>query len=179
MSIDTLRAPAGSEAIHETIFYIPATGPAARPRRTLKRDDTFLVVDAHGDIGASAGGPDGLFHHDTRFLSRLEVLVNGVQLLLLGSNVRDDNAVLKVDLTNPDLFHGDRRVLEKDTLHIDRTIFLSAGTAFQRLALRNYGADPVELAISVTFDSDFADLFEARGMHRERRGTTRRKVNGR
>ena len=56
----------------ETDFYIPATGPAARARRTLKHDDTFAVFDSHGDIGASAGGPDGIFHADTRFLSRFE-----------------------------------------------------------------------------------------------------------
>jgi hypothetical protein len=36
-------------------FYIPAAGPETRPRRTLKHDDSFLVIDAHGDIGASAG----------------------------------------------------------------------------------------------------------------------------
>src|SRR6185436_2727294 len=104
MSTESAPAPAGAVTIEETPFYIPAIGPATRPRRTLKHDDTFLVVDAHGDIGASAGSSDGLFHKDTRFLSRLEVLINGMQLLLLGSNVRDDNAVLKVDLTNPDIF---------------------------------------------------------------------------
>jgi len=27
------------------------------------------VLDSHGDIGASAGGPDGLFNADTRYLA--------------------------------------------------------------------------------------------------------------
>src|SRR6201982_2571286 len=90
------------DIIPDAPFYIPATGPATRPRRTLKHDDTFLVLDSHGDIGASAGGTDGLFHCDTRFLSHLELLLNGMQPLLLGSNVRDDNTQLTVDLTNPD-----------------------------------------------------------------------------
>src|SRR5215813_3299583 len=169
-------APVGAGAIQEAPFYIPATGPAARPRRTLKHGDSFLVVDAHGDIGASAGGPDGLFHADTRFLSRFQILVNGMQLLLLGSNLRDDNAVLKVDLTNPDIFFDKRLILEKDTLHIDRTIFLWRGTAFQRLALRNYGARAVNLAVSLSYDSDFADLFEVRGTRRARRGVAVREV---
>src|SRR3954462_5259006 len=91
----------------ESAFYIPATGPASRPRRALKHGDTFIVVDSHGDIGASAGGPDGLFHADTRFLSRLEFLLNGMQPLLLGSNLRDVNSLLAVDMTNPDIFAGD------------------------------------------------------------------------
>ncbi|HEX5006810.1 MAG TPA: glycogen debranching N-terminal domain-containing protein, partial [Hyphomonadaceae bacterium] len=82
--------------IAETPFYIPATGMATRPRRTLKSGDTFAVFDTYGDIGASAGDADGLFHNDTRFLSHLELLVNGRQLLLLGSNLRDDNGLLSV-----------------------------------------------------------------------------------
>jgi len=55
----------------ESPFYIPATAQATRPRRALKHGDSFLVVDSHGDIGASAGGSDGLYHDDTRFLSLL------------------------------------------------------------------------------------------------------------
>src|SRR5215207_6098367 len=101
------------ETASETPFYIPATGPATRPRRTLKQDDTFVVLDSHGDIGASAGGSDGLFHCDTRFLSRLELLLNGVQPLLLGSSVRDDNSSLTVDVTNPDMYADGHLVLPK------------------------------------------------------------------
>ena len=64
--------------IAEAPFSIASTGPSARPRRTLKHNDTFAVFDSHGDMGASAGGPDGLFDHDTRYLSRLELLINGM-----------------------------------------------------------------------------------------------------
>jgi glycogen debranching enzyme len=158
------------EAPQEAAFYIPATGPATRPRRALKYDDTFIVVDSHGDIGATAGGPDGLFHNDTRFLSCLELTVNEQQPLLLGSNVRDDNALLAVDLTNPDVFAHDHIVLQKDTLHIVRTIFLWRGTAYQRVSVRNHGDQPVEFRVAIRFDSDFADLFEVRGLRRMRRG---------
>ena len=88
------------ELVTEQPFYIPMTGPAARPRRSLKHDDTFIVLDSHGDIGASAGGPDGLFNADTRYLARLEMVLDEMQPLLLGSNLRDDNSALTVDLTN-------------------------------------------------------------------------------
>src|SRR6187551_1722327 len=87
------------EDIVESPFYIPMTGPASRPRRALKHDDTFVVLDSHGDIGASAGGPDGLFNADTRYLARLEMTLDGLQPLLLGSNLRDDNSSLTVDLS--------------------------------------------------------------------------------
>jgi glycogen debranching enzyme len=164
------------DAAPEARFYIPATGPASRPRRTLKHDDIFVVLDSHGDIGASAGGPDGLFHGDTRFLSYLELLLNGMQPLLLGSNIRDDNTSLTVDLTNPDMYFNDRLVLPKDTLHLVRTIFLWRDTAYQRLSIRNHGDGAVDLRLTMVFDSDFSDLFEVRGLQRAHRGVATRHV---
>jgi glycogen debranching enzyme len=167
-----------AEASRQVPFYIPATGPASRPRQSLKYGDTFIVLDSHGDIGASAGGPDGLFHCDTRFLSHLELLLNGLQLLPLGSNLRDDNAWITIDQTNPDIYADNHIVLQKDTVHIVRTIFLWRGTAYQRLAVRNYGDVPVDLLLTITFDCDFADIFEVRGLPRARRGVAERGVVG-
>src|SRR5258706_10741559 len=180
MSIERAREEeikAGAEA--GVSFYIAATGPETRVRRTLKHGDTFLVIDAHGDVGAAAGTSDGLFHRDTRFLSQLELRVNGMQPLLLGSNMREDNAIFTADLTNPDMFSMERVVvLEKDTLHINRSVFVWHDTLFQRLSLRNHGAKRVELLISIAFSADFADVFEVRGMRRARRGTFSTRLNG-
>jgi glycogen debranching enzyme len=158
------------EVVTESPFYIPMTGPAARPRRSLKHDDTFIVLDSHGDIGASAGGPDGLFNADTRYVARLELVLDEVQPLLLGSNLRDDNSSLTVDLTNPDVYRNGRIVLQKDMLHIVRTIFLWRGTAYQRIGVQNHGDRPASFDLTLLFDNDFADLFEVRGEKRPRRG---------
>jgi glycogen debranching enzyme len=166
------------EVVLESPFYIPMTGPAARPRRSLKHDDTFIVLDSHGDIGASAGGPDGLFNADTRYLARLELVLDEVQPLLLGSNLRDDNSALTVDLTNPDVYRGGRIVLQKDMLHIVRTIFLWRGTAYQRVGIQNHGEDTAIFDVTLLFDNDFADLFEVRGERRPRRGTSSSKPDG-
>jgi glycogen debranching enzyme len=159
-----------SEEVPETSFYIPATGPSTRPRRILKHDDVFAVFDSFGDIGATPGGPDGIYFNDTRFLSRLEMSLNGMQPLLLGSNIRDDNMLLSVDLTNPDIYSENRLLLPKDTIHIVRTVFLWQGTGHQRIALHNHGERAIGINLSLTFGSDFADLFEVRGMRRARRG---------
>ncbi|MBB5048921.1 glycogen debranching enzyme [Rhodopseudomonas rhenobacensis] len=165
-SVSTIR----DEAVTESPFYIPMTGPTARPRQVLKHDDTFVVLDSHGDIGASAGGPDGLFNADTRFLARLELLLDDMQPLLLGSNMRDDNSALTVDLTNPDIYSNGRLVLQKDVLHLVRTIFLWHGTAYQRIGLQNHGDRTAVFDLTLLFDNDFADLFEVRGAQRPRRG---------
>ena len=160
------------EAPSEGPFYIAATEASARPRRTLKHGDTFAVLDNHGDIVAPSGAPDGLFHKDTRYLSRLELLVNEMQPLLLGANLRDDNSALFIDLTNPDLIADQRVILEKDAVHILRTIFLWRDTAYQRLGVRNYSDRTIDLRLTILFENDFADLFEVRGSHREHRGRT-------
>jgi len=166
------------EMVAESPFYIPMTGPAARPRRSLKHDDTFIVLDSHGDIGASSGGPDGLFNTDTRYLARLELVLDDVQPLLLGSNMRDDNSALTVDLTNPDVYRNGRIVLQKDILHIVRTVFLWRGTAYQRIGLQNHGESLASFNLTLLFDNDFADLFEVRGEKRARRGVGSSKLLG-
>ena len=155
-----------SEAPSEAPFYITATQAVGRSRRTLKDGDTFAVLDSYGDIVATPGGPDGLFYQDEK------------RPLLLGSNIRDDNSALFVDLTNPDFILGQHVVLEKDTVHISRTIFLWRETAYQRCAVRNYGDRPIDLRLSILFEADFADLFEVRGSHRERRGVATTKLRG-
>lgn len=154
----------------EVSSYISATGPPSRPRRTLKHNDTFAVFDSHGDIGATPGGPDGLFDRDTRHLSHLELLINGTQPLLLDSAIKDDNLNLHVDLTNPDIYADDRIALSKDTVHIERAIYLHEGSLHERLAVSNHGAEPVALTLSLAFAGDFTDIFEVRGACRARRG---------
>jgi glycogen debranching enzyme len=166
-----------AEAPSTAAFTITAT-QSVRPPRVLKYGDTFVVLDSHGDIGRASGGAGGLFHQDTRHLSRLELLVNKTPPLLLGSNLRDDNSAFSVDVTNPDLVHGQRIALEKDRIHILRTIFLWRDTAYQRLAVRNYGDREIDLLLSILFASDFADLFEVRGAHREQRGTATATTHG-
>ena len=66
-------------AVSEPKFYIPATGPGTRPRRTLKHNDTFIVLDSHGDIGASAGGPDGLFAGRSEIISGIFQAIEATQ----------------------------------------------------------------------------------------------------
>ena len=154
----------------EASFYIPALDAPSRLRRNLKHNDTFAVFDSHGDIGASAGGEDGLFDCDTRYLSHLEMLINGSRPLLLHSTIDDHNLNYYVDLTNPDIYEDGKLVLPKDTIHISRTIYLCNGSLRERIGLMNHGAEAVSFTLSLTFASDFADIFEVRGMKREKRG---------
>jgi glycogen debranching enzyme len=138
--------------------------------RALKHGDTFLVVTPTGDTQSGTGGADGLYHRDTRYLSQMQLFLAGARPILLSSTLRDDNAALTCDLSNPDLREGENIVLPHDRLHVRRTKFLWQGTCFERLSLRNFSDQTVELPLELWFDADFSDLFEIRGRRRIRRG---------
>lgn len=140
------------------------------PKFVLKHADTFAVLDNHGDIRPSSLGEEGVYHYNCRFLSGLTVRLCDRSLLLLGSDFRDDNLLLSVDLTNPDIEMPEGGELEKDTVHIRRTCFLHDGAMRSQFELRNYGLTEVNFDLSIDFAADFADIFEVRGVVREARG---------
>src|SRR5262245_57453271 len=91
--------------------------------------------------------------------------------MLLSSTLRDDNAMLTCDLTNPDLYDAaGRLVLEHDLVHLRRMRFLWQAACHERLAVRHFGSAPQRLQLGLSFAADFADLFEVRGTRRERHG---------
>jgi len=150
-----------------------------RRTRTLKHGDTFAVFDHNGDALSAEGRPEGIFYRDTRHLSQLYLTIGGKRPLLLSSALRDDNAVLTCDLTNPDFFEGqDSFELEHDLVHIRRSRFLWQASCYERLAVRNFDQKPHQITLEVWFASDFADLFEVRGSKRPIRGTLHPPVLG-
>jgi glycogen debranching enzyme len=152
-------------------FYIQATESIQeRWPRTLKSGDTFGLFDALGDVIEPGATPGGLFHRDTRHLSRLEFLIDGQRPLLLSSAVENDNVVLTVDLSNPDIYENGRIVLPREILHVRRSKFLWEATCHERFALHNFDSAPQRCWLTFHFEADFRDLFEIRGMHRARRG---------
>ncbi|MCO6415997.1 amylo-alpha-1,6-glucosidase [Siccirubricoccus sp. KC 17139] len=143
-----------------------------RQLRVLKHDDTFAVLDQSGDARPQPGAPQGLYHRDTRHLSRLELRIAGTTPLVLSSAVSDDGALLSCDLTNPDLDAAQGGpAIERDRVHIRRTKFIHRGTCYERIGIRSFADRPVRLALDIQFAADFADLFEVRGERRPRRGT--------
>ena len=154
-----------------TIAATAATALALYRPRTLKCGDTFLVLDHFGDAQALGATAEGLFHRDTRHLSRLSLRLGGVRPLLLSSAVSQDNALLSVNLTNPDLRLLDGRTVTRETLHVHRQMVLGPGVLRERIAVQNFGSGRVSLDLSLSHAADFADIFEVRGMARARRGT--------
>jgi len=150
-------------------YYIKITSPQlGMVKHVLKHGETFAIFDRFGDI--QPGGDGGVYHEGTRFLSRLNFTFGSFQPLFLSSGIKEDNAFLTVDLTNPDITAKDVVVVPKGSLHVFRSKFLYNGVCYEHLRIRNYGLYSVDVPFSVHFGSDFADVFEVRGVKRRKRG---------
>ncbi|MGV0027376.1 amylo-alpha-1,6-glucosidase [Phormidesmis priestleyi] len=138
-----------------------------QPVLTLKDDDLFLLTDTFGNIGGSdddgRNGSMGLFCNDTRFLSRLEMQIDGRPPILLSSTA-EKGFVLSVLCTNPRL-----EKIPAEYIGIKRELVLNGGL-FEEIEVTNYSTEAVNFEISLSFDADFIDLFEVRGVQRDQRG---------
>lgn len=146
----------------------------AQTTLTLKDDDLFLITDSLGNISGSLDDKTitgmGLFCRDARFLSRLELQIEGQLPVLLSSSAQKGFA-LTVLCANPRV--GDR--IPAETIGIQRDMVIN-GSLFEELTITNYSTQLVEFELSLSVDADFRDLFEIRGFDRKERGRLLRRV---
>jgi glycogen debranching enzyme len=177
MTPDTLITPDkivldGKTFISAEQIYVPewpcVVSERPQPTLTVKDDDLFLVTDTIGNISGCSlqdGNPSmGLFCADTRFLSRLELQINGRSPVLLSSTA-DKGFGLSVLCTNPRIDNH----LNADTIGIRRELVLN-GALFEEIEVANYSTTSITFELSLSFDADFVDLFEVRGHSRKQRG---------
>ena len=154
----------------------PLSPPFDRRPRILKRGELFALLDAHGDIDPESDPGSGLYLRDTRRLSRLRLTLGGAAPVLLSSTVALETGALKADLTNPDIETAAGVLVRRDTVHVGRTKFLWDEGCHERIGVRNFGDAPLEVDLDLSFDADFADIFEVRGVPRSGRGAVRAEV---
>ena len=136
---------------------------------STKEGDMFLCADGYGDVDAEAAIGAGLYYKDTRFLSDYLLTVNGRRPLLLSTSA-DRAYASHVDLANQDLVTVDGAIQAiQGTVSIHRTRLIKS-RLYERIRVKNYNATPVELTVGLRFGSDFADIFEVRGLKRAQRG---------
>ena len=113
----------------------------------------FTVSDRSGDI--NPGSLEGFYSADTRFLSEFRLRVGGKPPSLLGSspiNHRLASFYLSTDATHSGTRKGISVVRDRyvdQGLHEDISIF-------------NHSAREKRVVVSMTFNADFADLFQVR-----------------
>jgi glycogen debranching enzyme len=153
-------------------YYVLASSLASRRQsKVLANGQSFAVFDAAGDIIESPLEALGFFNCDTRHLSRFEMQIAGTEPYFLNSYLSDDRAQFRATLTNADLGkRGEPSWLPRNSIRIDRGWVLDGAALYHRVTLRNYVRAPVEVELDFFYRVDFVDVFEVRGLRRERRG---------
>jgi glycogen debranching enzyme len=140
-----------------------------REDQVIKDDRTFLVTDRFGNVPEGNTAALGLYHRDTRFLSGLDLVVDGLEPILLHSSTERNYSQI-VEVTYPFEAIDTEGVHRKENVSIQRFRVLSDGSLHERIRVRNFGTKPRRITMTVDFDADFRDLFEIRGLVRDRRG---------
>ena len=116
---------------------------------TILEGSTFCVSDERGDIVEPTMG---FFAHDTRFLSRWALTINGARPLMLSSR-KVEYYSAAFFLRNPVV--GD---LENDELSIGRERFV--GQAMQEhIVVSNHSQRTISFELALELGNDFADIF--------------------
>ncbi|MGH9533869.1 MAG: amylo-alpha-1,6-glucosidase [Terriglobales bacterium] len=150
--------------------------PAASepPRRinnlSLLDGKTFSATTVSGDIAPANASDVGLFHRDTRFLSYLELLVDGHRTVVLSSGTQG-NLYAQIELATSTLVRRDGGAPENN-LHVRREQVM-ASHFYERVTAENFNLQPVEITLEWRFDADFADVFQVRGMRIPAQGRQR------
>ena len=119
---------------------------------TILEGSTFCICDERGDIAADTSG---FFAHDTRFLSRFVLRLQGSRPLLLSSG-RVEHFAAAFYLRNPSV-NG----LPQDALSISRERFVGTGMQ-ERVAVRNESMHQLDFELSLELAADFADIISVK-----------------
>jgi hypothetical protein len=120
---------------------------------TLVQGSAFCISGRSGDM--TAGSPHGLFFRDSRFLSRLELRINGQRPEPLESSTPDPFSAVFVSRTRPRPGQSD------STLLVFRHRYIGRGMR-EDVMVRNFADEAAYCSIEVVLEADFAHLFEVK-----------------
>lgn len=143
-------------------------GDVREKRLSIKEGEFFLCTDLEGNITDQNTSGLGFYYRDTRFLSCYEFSINGCSPILLSSNT-DRDYLEHIELTNSDIWSDGTLVVPQETLNIRRLRVIKDGL-HEKIRIKNYNPFPVKLHLEFSFNADFADIFEVRGLKRTNRG---------
>jgi len=153
---------------------VTADVPSDERTHSLRQDDCFGLFNEIGDIDAEARSEAGLYRAGVRHLSRFTLTVAGLRPLLLAASPREDNVLLGVNLTNPDVRgEGGRIILPRGTLYITRSRFIWAGVFHEMIRVRNFALNTVAVELAVRFGCDFENIVDVRAQRRVDAGRAR------
>jgi len=145
-------------------------------KRTIKNNNIFLVTDSNGNILSNNTSGYGLYTDDTRFLSRLELKLNGFDPVNLSSSTEAGHSSVIIG-TNPimfDAFNDTKRIFQ-ETVQVKRESIIY-GSYFETITVVNYNVFEVGIKLELFFEADFLDIFEVRNISALVRGIQKEPV---
>ncbi|KKI93162.1 amylo-alpha-1,6-glucosidase [Bacillus sp. SA1-12] len=130
--------------------------------RVIKENDLFLLTDTKGNIPENHPYGLGLYTKDTRFLSKLDLRINGEEPILLSSDATE-NYMATILLTNPHMEKDGELILWRESVEIKRERFIYDGVFYETIKVKNYFPKAVTFDVSIHLDVDFTDMFIVRG----------------
>src|ERR1051325_8547929 len=147
--------------------------PYPEPRKvnnlTLIDGKTFLSTTIAGDV-MPPGAPDvGFFHDDTRFLSRLELRVDGYRTVVLSSSTEQTFAS-QIELTTGKSTTRESYEIPAGTVHIRREQLLASDVLYDIISFENFNFQELDLVADLSYEADYMDVFQVRGVARQQLG---------
>lgn len=136
---------------------------------TLIDGKTFSATNVAGDIYPPESPDVGFFHDDTRFLSHLELRIGGHRSVVLSTST-ERTFSSQIELTTGNITLRDSFDLPENTVHIRREQLLASEIFFDRLTFENFNLVHVDFTLEMCFDADFVDVFQVRGVARQKHG---------
>ena len=132
-----------------------------------KSSSLFAVSAANGDIDNRVSNAHGIYFHDTRFLERWTLRLDGQPLSALLSSVEGSRVVC--ELTNQDIQLRSGDMLHQHRIGVRRELRLGA-EAVETVEVSNFDLMPLMVTLDLEFAASFANMFVIRGERQGKRG---------
>ncbi|OFI38440.1 amylo-alpha-1,6-glucosidase [Arthrobacter sp. SW1] len=136
---------------------------------TLVDGANFCISGLAGDMYSDR--PHGVFHDDTRIISRWRLTINDVTLEPLAARNLEPYRGLFIGRPGRLAGRGDSPLI------VERTREAGVGLE-ERITIRNHSREPAVCSLELTMDADFADLFEVKDARITRFWEQKRRVDG-
>jgi glycogen debranching enzyme len=135
----------------------------------LIRGRTFFASDRSGNLMPPGAPHVGLFREDTRYVSQIELLVNGHPPIVLSATTEGAYAN-RVELTVKGSVPGEGLDIPINTVFVHREQILESESLHDILQIQNFHNENAHLVVEIIYDCDFMDIFQVRGVIRGKSG---------
>jgi glycogen debranching enzyme len=131
----------------------------------IKNEGLFFLTKLDGSIPLKGKHGFGLYYHDCRYLSGYQVRIADVNPIVLVSNA-DSGFAAVFELTNPEIVVGEDERIKLNEIGIKWRRILDAGKSalYEVFTFQNFSQRKVAFPFTLTYHSDFEDVFAIRGL---------------